>query len=94
MTKSSDTAPRLRADDNKVVEVGSKADDRNLSKSKKSKNAKSGKQICIEAKGEPTFLIPGAREGFNQLRQLFTKALIFRHFDLECHIWIETDASG
>ena len=28
------------------------------------------------------------------MRQAFTKALILRHFDPECHIRIETDASG
>ena len=44
--------------------------------------------------GEPTFLNPGARKAFNQLRQAFTKALILRPFDLECHIRIETNASG
>ena len=43
---------------------------------------------------EPTFLTPSAKEAFNQLRQVFTKALILRHFDPECHIWIETDALG
>ena len=48
----------------------------------------------IKATEEPIFLIPGAREAFNQLRQAFTKALIFQHFDLECHIRIETDTSG
>ena len=42
-TESSDLAPRLRANDNEVVGGGGKADDRNLSKSKKSKNVKSGK---------------------------------------------------
>ena len=44
--------------------------------------------------GEPMFLIFGATEAFNQLRQMFTKALILWHFDLECHIWIEIDALG
>ena len=48
----------------------------------------------IGATGEPTFLTPGAREAFNQLRQAFTEAPILRHFDPECHIRIETDASG
>ena len=48
----------------------------------------------IGATGEPTFLTPGAREAFNQLRQAFTEAPILRHFDPECHIRIETDALG
>ena len=90
-TGSSDSAPRLGADDDEVVGGGG---DRNLSKSKKSKNTKSGSQTRIGATGEPTFLTPGAREAFNQLRQAFTKAPILRHFDPEYHIRIETDASG
>ena len=77
-----------RDNDNEVVW------DRNLSKSKKSKNAKSGIQTRIRAMGESTFLTPGTRETFNQLKQAFTKVLIFRHFDPECRIWIETDTSG
>ena len=43
-TGSSDSAPRLGADDDKVVGGGGKAEDQNLSKSKKSKNVKSGVQ--------------------------------------------------
>ena len=43
---------------------------------------------------EPTFLTLDAKEAFNQLRQMFTKALSLRHFDLECHIRIKNDASG
>ena len=87
-TGSSDLAQR--DNDDEVVGGG----DRNLSKSKKSKNTKSGIQTRIGATGEPTFLIPGAGEAFNQLRQAFTKAPILQHFDPECHIWIESDASG
>ena len=41
----------------------------------------------------PSFLILEAKLGFNRLWLAFTKALILWHFDLECHIWIETDAS-
>ena len=88
-TGSSDSAQR--DDDDEVVGGGG---DRNLSKSKKSKNTKSGSQTRIGATGEPTFLTPGAREAFNQLRQAFTEAPILRHFDPECHIRIETDALG
>ena len=43
---------------------------------------------------EPKFLISKAKEAFNCLRQAFTKAPILHHFDLECHVWIETNASG
>ena len=88
-TELSDLAQRV--DDNEVVGGDG---DRNLSKSKKSKYTKSRIQMRIRATGEPIFLFPGAREAFNQLRQAFTKALIFRYFDLEYHIWIETDASS
>ena len=42
--------------------------DRNPSKSKRSKNAKSGIQTYIKTTGEPMFPTFGAREAFNQLR--------------------------
>ena len=54
----------------------------------------SGIQMYIEAMREPTFLTPGTREGFNQLRQAFIKAPILRHFNPKCHIQIESNASG
>ena len=37
------------------------------------------------------FLTPDTKTAFYYLRLAFTKALIFWHFDLECHIWIKTD---
>ncbi len=40
------------------------------------------------------FLTPKARKTFTKLRQAFVKAPILNHFDPECHIQIETDASG
>ena len=87
---SSDTAQR--DDDNEVFRDGGK--DRNLSKSKKSKNAKFGIQTHIGAIGEPTFLTPGAREAFHQLRQAFTKASIPQHFNPKYHIRIGTNTLG
>ena len=42
----------------------------------------------------PSFLTPKARLAFNRLQLAFTKGPILRHFDPECHIRIETDASG
>ena len=94
-TRSSDSAQReLGADDNEVVGGGGKVDNRNLSKSKKLKNIKSGIQTHVKAMGKPTFLISGNKKIFNQLRQAFTKAPILWHFDPEFHIWIETNASG
>ena len=76
MTGSSDSAQR---DDNDEVVGG--GGERNLLKSKKSKNTKSGIQTHIRTMEEPTFLTPGAREFFNQLRQAFTKGPILQHFD-------------
>ena len=40
------------------------------------------------------YLTSEARLAFTQLRKAFTKAPILRHFDLKCHIRIETDALG
>ena len=63
------------------------------SKSKKSKKrTKSGNlpNFGVTESGL-SFLTPKARATFNRLRLAFTKAPIFRHFDPECHIWIETD---
>ena len=72
-----------------------------LSKSGKSKGEKSkkppksGNSPNFGATGSgPSFLTPEARSAFNRLRLAFTKAPILRHFDPECHIWIETNASG
>ena len=92
MLKTTELSDLAQRDDNdKVVGGGG---DRNLSKSKKSKNTKSGIQMRIGATGALTFLTPDAREAFNQLRQAFTEAPILRHFDPECHIWIKTNASS
>ncbi len=41
-----------------------------------------------------SFLTPEARKAFTKLRQAFVEALILNQFDPECHIRIETDASG
>ena len=65
-------------------------------KSAKSKKpSKSGNYPNFDTKeAGPSFLTSGAREAFNRLWLAFIEAPILRHFDLECHIWIETDASG
>ena len=84
-TRPSNSAPReLRANDDEFV--GGGGNNKNLSKFQKSKNAKSGIQTHIGATRESTFLNPGAKKTFNQLRQAFTKAPILRHFDSECHM--------
>ena len=87
MTESLDLAQGV--DDNEVV--GGGGSDKNLSISKKLKNAKSGIQTRIRVTEEPTFLTPGTKKAFNQLREAFIKAPILRHFDPECHIRIETN---
>ena len=59
ITGSSDSAQK--DNDNEVVGGGS---DKNILKSKKSKNDKSEIQTHIKAMGKPIFLTPGARETF------------------------------
>ena len=44
--------------------------------------------------GVTNYLTPSTKRAFTQLRQAFTKVPIFQHFDLECHIRIETNAFG
>ena len=44
--------------------------------------------------GATGYLTPDAKRAFTQLRQAFTEAPILRHFDPECHIRIETNASS
>ena len=40
------------------------------------------------------FFTPKARLAFTQLRQAFVKVSILHHFDIESHIWIETNILG
>ena len=40
------------------------------------------------------YLTPEARLAFTKLRKAFIEALIFRHFDPECPVHIETNVSG
>ena len=57
------------------------------------KSSKSGNSTNSDTMEDgPKFLTPNARTAFNCLQLAFTEALILRHFDSECHIWIETDA--
>ena len=88
-TTGSSVSSASRLDDNEVVVGGgaSRLDaSKKLAKSKKTKN--------VHDSEEPKFLTFEVKEAFNHLRQAFTKALILQHFDLECHIRIETDASS
>ena len=66
---------------------------RNLARLGK-KSSKSGNSTNFDAtEDRPKFLTPDARTAFNRLRLAFIEAPILRHFDPECHIQIETDAS-
>ena len=40
------------------------------------------------------YTTPNAKQAFTQLRQAFTKALIFRHSNLKRYVWIGTNALG
>ncbi len=67
------------------------------------KMAKSKKWICAK-KAEASraknlgqsglFFTTDAKRAFTELRQAFLEATILNHFDSECYIRIETDASG
>ena len=65
-----------------------------LSKSGKSKGEKSKKPS--KSRNSPNFDTKDSRLSFQtpKARSAFTKAPILWYFDPECHIWIETDASG
>ena len=91
---SNSASKTFRADDNKVVGSGGRANEtvRNLSKNDKSRN--STRVSNIGAIRESNFLTPDAKKAFNHLRLAFIKAPIRQHFDLESYFRIETDASG
>ena len=82
---------RTRIDKNELdIDGGSSiSDDRindrikNLSKSTKVKKSL-----------ETDFLTFRAKKAFSYIQKAFIKALIFRDFDLKCHIQIKTDTSG
>ena len=95
-TTGSSVTSASRVDDNEVVGGGGAIGRSDTSrKSDKSKSrTKSGHLGNSNNSKEHKFLTSNGRETFNRLRQAFTKAPILRHFDLECHIRIETNASG
>lgn len=51
-------------------------------------------KLLVEPRFKLGFLISRTRLAFIKLRQAFIEAPILHHFDLECHIWIETDISS
>ena len=85
-TWSAENLSLLMAKDAEFGRVGSGGDceDETVERSPRSKNST----------GATGYLTPEARLAFTQLRQAFNKAPILRHFDSECHIRIETNASG
>lgn len=83
--------------DNKMSASKSEANSRaKLSKSKNTTrpNFLVKSKLLVESNLKPSFQTPKARLGFARLRQAFIKAAILYHFDLKCHIWVETNASG
>ena len=78
--------------DKELIKKLGKSKGQILSKSQKS--AKSGKNLSKSGnlpnfgakKAGLSFLTPKARAAFNYLWLAFTEALIFQHFDPECHI--------
>ena len=75
--------------------VDNKVDDEFDNKvEKKSQNPSKSENLSKSKKTELGFLTSGARMAFTKLRQVFIKSLIFHHFDLERHIWVETNVSG
>ena len=95
-TTGSSITSASRVDDNEIVGGGGAVGRSDASrKSAKSKSrSKSGHLDNSNNSEERKFLTFDAREAFNHLRQVFTKAPIRRHFNPGCHIRIETNASG
>ena len=77
--------------DNGEVDSGEVGDDEF---GKKGENPSKSKNSPKFKKTELDYLISGARRAFTKLRQVFIKASILHYFDPECHIRVETDASG
>ena len=91
--ESTDGSKRVEPKTGKTLKVQKSSKSQQSAKSKKP--SKSGNSPYFRAIGPgPSFLTPEAKSAFNYLRIAFTKAPILWHFDLECHIWIQTDVSG
>ena len=87
----------FKVDNNEIIKDGNSRADKTFVDSSKPKNKKSKKltyMLNIGATKKPNFLNPNTKKAFNYLRLALIKASILRHFDLESHIWIETDVSG
>ena len=86
-TRSAENSPSLMAEDAEVDSIGGGGD-------REDETVERSPLTSKNSVGATGYLTPGAKQAFTQLRQAFTKALILRHFDPECHIRIETDASS
>ena len=53
-----------------------------------------GRSLSKNSNRATNYLTPNARQAFIKLRQVFIKALILRHFHLECYIRIEINTLG
>ena len=84
-TRSAENLSSSMAEDAEVGSIGGDCEDETV------------KRLPLTSKnsnGATGYLTPNTKQAFTQLRQVFTEALILRHFDPECHIRIETDISG
>ena len=88
-----DGSKRVEPKTGKTSKVQKFSKSQQWAKFKKPSKSRNSPNFCATGPG-PSFLTPEARSGFNRLRLAFTEATILWHFDLECHIWIETDTSG
>ena len=95
-TTGSSVASASRVDNDEVVGDGGAIGRSDVSKkSAKSKSRTKSRYLGNSNNSEESkFLTYDTKKAFNHLRQAFTKAPILQHFDPECHIRIETDASG
>ena len=76
-------------------EVGEDEVRKKFQKTSESKNLTKSKKLSKPKKAlKSDFFTSRARLAFTKLRQTFFKTPILYHFDLKCHIWIETDVSG
>ena len=86
---SSDTSGRVGGsiENLSIVTKWAKSKKRKLIKIKKSDFAKANSS-------KADFLILKAKKVFTHLQKVFNKTPILQHFDLECYIYMEIDASG
>ena len=86
-TRSAENSSSLITEDAEIGSIGGNGNCEN-------ETVKRSPLTFKNSNGATGYLTPDAKRAFTQLRQAFTEAPIPRHFDPECHIRIETDASG